>query len=315
MIRLKPRLPTLARLALQLGLWAATAHVANAQAPVLALPASEPNLAEKDGKVLHAYRVTGTPPVVDGQLDDEVWSLAEQISDFVQIEPDNGDPSSERTVVQIAYDNRYLYVAARCYMKDPSRIVPGRGRRDNLPPSDNISISLDPQHDHLTAYVFLANASGGQNDLAWFDDTQANGDYDAVWSAETTITSEGWNVEFRIPFSQMRFTVPAIGPVVWGLQLRRDITRRGEYARWVGTPRGVQGFVSRFGHLIFDTPMAPHGAPNCCRSRSAGSRRRHVPQRATRPEASISASESAPRPRWRPPSTPTSARSNRIQRC
>ena len=234
-----------------------TVVAATAQTPSALLAPSEPNLAEKADKVLRAYRLTGETPVVDGQLDDEAWVRAESVTSFVQIEPDNMEAASERTVVQIAYDDRYLYVAARCYTKDPSLIIPGRGRRDNLPTGDQFSISLDPQHDHLTAYVFQANASGSLGDLAWFDDTQANGDYDAVWSAETVITLEGWDAEFRIPFSQMRFTVPASGPVVWGLNLRRDIPRRGEYDRWVGTPRGAQGFVSRFGHLIFDTPMAP----------------------------------------------------------
>jgi hypothetical protein len=44
--------------------------------------------------------------------------------------------------------------------------------------------------------------------------------------------------------------------VVWGFNVRRDITYNAEIIRWVATPRGAQGFVSRFGHLTFERPPA-----------------------------------------------------------
>src|SRR5438552_1534208 len=130
---------TVATLVLPLGMWAMTVVAATVQMPSPLLAPSEPNLAEKAGKVLHAYRLTAEAPVVDGRLDDEAWLRAESVTDFVQIEPDNMESATERTVVQIAYDDRYLYVAARCYTKDPSLIILGRGRRDNLPTSDQFS--------------------------------------------------------------------------------------------------------------------------------------------------------------------------------
>ena len=72
------------------------------------------------------------------------------------------------------------------------------------------------------------------------------------------MTSEGWTAEFRIPFSQMRFSItPGERQRCWGFNMRRDIVGRAEVDRWVATPRGVNGFVSRFGHLRFATPPAP----------------------------------------------------------
>jgi uncharacterized protein DUF5916 len=220
--------------------------------------AGEPNIPEKAGKELHAYRITGTPPRIDGRLDDEVWTAAASIDDLVQNEPDNMQPPTERTVVQIAYDDRYLYIATRCFMKDPSQITTALGRRDAMPPSDIVRLTFDPRHDHLNAYTFDSNPSGTQSDYLWFDDTRQSQDYDAVWEVRTEITAEGWNAEFRIPFSQMRFHAPAGETAVWGFNVRRDIHRRAEFDRWVPTPRGVQGFVSRFGHLVFpERPAAP----------------------------------------------------------
>jgi hypothetical protein len=217
----------------------------------------EPNVPEKAGKELRAYRIVGSSPRVDGRLDEEVWTRAQAIDDMVQNEPDNMQPPTERTVVRVAYDDRYIYVGVHCYMRDPSQITTGFGRRDALPPSDIIRITFDPRHDHLTAYTFDANPSGTQSDFMWFDDTRQSQDFDAVWEVATEITAEGWNAEFRIPFSQMRFsTPPDEETIVWGFNVRRDIFRRAEFDRWVPTPRGVTGFVSRFGHLVFPEPPA-----------------------------------------------------------
>ncbi len=218
---------------------------------------AEPAVPEKAGKQLHALRITGVVPRIDGQLDDDVWRLAQSIDDLVQNEPDNMMPPTERTVVQVAYDDRSIYVAVHCFMRDPSQIATGLGRRDNVPPSDLIRITFDPRHDHLTAYAFDTNPSGVQSDYTWFDDTRQNSDYDAVWDVRTLITSDGWTAEFRIPFSQMRFSVPPAGGMVWGFGVRRDLYRRGEFDRWVPTPRGAQGFVSRLGHLVFDARLDP----------------------------------------------------------
>jgi hypothetical protein len=225
-----------------------------AQSPVVT---SEPAVPEKTGKELRAFRIRGVAPQIDGRLEDDVWSDAEAIDDFVQEEPDNMTPPTERTVVQIAYDDRYLYIAAHCYTSDAARIRTGLGRRDNFPLSDVIAFGFDPRHDHLNAYMFRVNASGVQADQTYFDDTSSNSDYDSVWEVATQVTARGWDAELRIPFSQMRFNVPPGDRIVWGLQVRREIAVRAEVDRWVPTPRGQQGQVSRYGHLIFDERLTP----------------------------------------------------------
>ncbi len=218
---------------------------------------AEPAAEAKVGKVLRAFRITGSTPQIDGLLDEEVWALADAIDDLIQIEPDNMMPPTERTVVQVAYDDRSLYIAVRSYDREPSEIVTGLGRRDTRPPADHIIISFDPRHDHLTAYVFEVNASGVQRDRTFSDDTRGTLDYNGVWEVATRVTEEGWMAEFEIPFSQMRFEVPPDEEMVWGFEVQRDIYRRGEFARWVGRPRGERGFVSRFGHLVFGDRLSP----------------------------------------------------------
>ena len=219
--------------------------------------AAEPNVPEKAGKDVVAYYVGDTPPRIDGDIDDEIWQKAQAIDDMVQNDPNNMQPPTERTLVKVAYDDRSVYVAVMNFMKDPSQITNALGRRDTFPRSDSIKITFDPRHDHLTAYTFDSNPSGVQGDMMWFDDNRSSTDYDAVWEVRTRVQNDGWSAEFRIPFSQLRFSITPGEPVVWGFNVRRDIVYNAEMIRWVGTPRGAQGFVSRFGHVTFATPPAP----------------------------------------------------------
>ncbi len=238
--------------------------VIGAAFPALAQPSpspggqrGEPVVPEKIGKEIQALYAGDTPPRIDGRLDDEIWLTAQAIEDMVQNDPDNMQPPTERTVVKIAYDNRSVYVAVINYMKDPSKITTALGRRDTFPRSDSIKLTFDPRHDHLTGYTFDSNPHGVQGDMTWFDDSRSSTDYDAVWDVRTQIDQDGWTAEFRIPFSQLRFTITPGEPVVWGFNVRRDIVYNAEMIRWVGTPRGAQGFVSRFGHVTFAQPPAP----------------------------------------------------------
>jgi hypothetical protein len=249
------RLPPVRNILLTLLLLAAAHPVAGqTTSPVR----GEPAVPEKVGKELTAHYVGDTPPRIDGRLDDEGWLAAQAIDDMVQNDPDNMQPPTERTLVKVLYDDRSVYVGVINYMKDVSKITSALGRRDTFPRSDSIKITFDPRHDHLTAYTFDSNPSGVQGDMTWYDDTRSSTDYDAVWEVRTERTAEGWTAEFRIPFSQLRFSITPGEAVVWGFNVRRDIVYNAEVIRWVATPRGAQGFVSRMGHVTFaKAPAAP----------------------------------------------------------
>ena len=220
---------------------------------------AEPAADGKAGKVLRALRVEGTSPRIDGQLDDESWQRAESAEGFIQWEPDNMAPLSERTVVQVAYDDRYVYVAVRCYDREPEGVKGPLSRRDEArgTPTDLISIGFDPRHDHLTGYVFTTNPAGVQNDFFFFNDENTNRDYDAVWEVHTSRDSEGWVAEFRIPFSQMRFNRPAGARRSGDSACGATSIARASSVEWTGRPRGERGNVSRWGHLVFAMPLSP----------------------------------------------------------
>ncbi len=220
---------------------------------------NEPARDYKAGKVIHARRILGTPPQIDGRLTDEIWNGGDAATGFLQRDPDNGKPMTEETRIQVAYDTRYLYIALTCMDASAAGVTTGFGRRDEEPPTDMVNIGLDPRHDHLTGYLFQTNPSSWQGDMSLFDDDSADRDYNSNWEVRSQVVDNGWTAEFRIPFSQMRFTTAPTGGQVWGFDAKREIRRKGEQGFWVARPRGERGDVSRFGHLVFDEPLTPPG--------------------------------------------------------
>jgi hypothetical protein len=247
---------------LTLGLSAASAQNSStvldtaAVSPEFIYEVNEPKRALKEGKVIHAIRVV-TPPTVDGRLGDEAWTLAPAATGFVQRDPDNGQSMTRQTRVQVAYDDRFLYIAVHCEDDSGAVVASGLGRRDEQPPTDMVMIALDPRHDHQTGYAFQTNPSGWQGDLSTSDDDRNDRDYNSVWEVQSTVTDTGWTAEFRIPFSQIRFTASPAPGQVWGFNAQRQIRRLNENGTWVPKPRGERGEVSLFGHLVFAQPIAP----------------------------------------------------------
>ncbi len=95
-------------------------------------------------KAMQAYRIPPEASIkVDGRLDDEVWGSATFSSDFVQREPVEGAPPTERTEVAFAYDGKNLYVGARMYSEDPEAIRAVMTRRDSDGNSERLIVSLD----------------------------------------------------------------------------------------------------------------------------------------------------------------------------
>ncbi len=103
------------------------------------------------------------PPVVDGVLDDEAWFGAPAHTGFIQRDPDQGKPATERTEFRVVYDDEALYIAGICYDSRPDRITPRLARRDEWRERDLFEVSLDPHHDHQTGAFWrtTATSSGG----------------------------------------------------------------------------------------------------------------------------------------------------------
>ncbi len=191
-----------------------------------------------------AARATGTIRL-DGKLDEPAWAAAPVTDAFTQIDPEEGRPGSQRTEVRVLFDDDALYVGVRLHDNGP--ITARLGRRDmNLVDSDWFGVMIDSYHDHRTAFGFDVNPAGVRRDEVKTIDMDDNS-WDPVWDVATSSDSEGWTAEYRIPFSQLRFSGDS--SQTWGVQFERIIGRRREYSVSTFIPKSERGGVPRYGHL------------------------------------------------------------------
>jgi hypothetical protein len=227
------------------------------------LPPEAPAVLARDSRgraTLRAVRVEA-PLRIDGALDEAVYAAVEPITDFIQQDPQEGQPASEPTHMWVLFDDEHLYIAARCSDSQPNRIVANDMRREgrNITQNDNISIIIDTFYDRRNGYEFLVNPIGGMVDNQITDERDINRDWNTVWYARARMDDLGWTVEVAIPFRSLRYR--AAGPQVWGINLRRTIRWKNEFVyispvpRTYG-PRGILRLSSAATLVGFEAPAA-----------------------------------------------------------
>ena len=193
---------------------------------------------------------TAQPPRLDGVLEDAEWANAALIDEFVQQEPAEGDPATERTVVRLMYDAHALYVAVEAYDSIPHAVIATEMRRDSrqLLDEDNFQIILDTFNDKRSGYMFVTSPLGakleqqiaeeGEGGYRRVSSTNANVnlDWDGVWDVSAQRTDEGWVAELAIPMVTMRF--PEADRQVWGINFMRNIRRKNEQVFWAPIEKG-----------------------------------------------------------------------------
>ena len=189
-----------------------------------------------------------SPIRVDGRLDEEGWTAAAAATDFVQGEPIEGAPARHRTEVRVLYDEQALYVGARMYDDSPRAIARQLVRRDEAGQFDFFELSLDPDLDLRTGYVFQVSAAGVQGDSYLFDDVRDDRSWDAVWESAVQVDEQGWTAELRIPLSQIRY-LPSPNPQDWGINFTRRRVASNERSYFSLESRRRHGRVSAFGRL------------------------------------------------------------------
>jgi hypothetical protein len=190
------------------------------------------------------------PIVLDARFEEAAWARATPITEFMQREPREGDPASERTEVRLLYDAQHLYIGIYCYDSDPRAIVATELRRDAEMEGDDIfEVIFDTFHDHRGGYRFRVNPLGTIRDQTVNEEGRViNDNWDERWSAAARIVADGWTAEMAIPFTAVRF--PTGGGVAWGMNMHRTIMRKNEEVFWSGFRRGYTlTRLSGAGHL------------------------------------------------------------------
>lgn len=161
---------------------------------------------ERGRVTLRAVRID-TPLAVDGLLEESVYRNVPAVSDFLQQEPREGEPATEKTEVWVLFDQKNVYVTARCWDSHPERIVANEMRRDNFNIflNDNFAVVLDTFYDRRNGFLFHTNPVGGLFDGYVTDERNTNRDWNTVYESKSRRFSGGWTVEMAIPFKSLRY--------------------------------------------------------------------------------------------------------------
>lgn len=234
------------------------------------------------------YRA-GSPLVVDGKLDEDVWRAAPWSDPFVDIEGERQPPLPTR--VKMLWDEEYFYFAAE--LEEPD-VWGTLAERDSVIFQDNdFEVFIDPDGDTHGYYELEVNALGTVWDLMLVQPYRDGGPAIHAWDiaglrvgvdVRGTINrpgdrDEGWTVEIAIPWKVLREaardrTMPRAGDQ-WRVNFSRvqwqvDV-KQGAYAKrldaktgkplpednWVWSPQGAinMHMPERWGFVQFsDAP-------------------------------------------------------------
>jgi hypothetical protein len=261
------RLRRLFTSALVTNLFVLLAGAAGAQSPTIdgPTPPAPPEVITRsaDGQATVRAIKLATPLKVDGVLDEDVYTREKPFGGLIQVAPRYGEAQTERSDVWVLYDDRNVYLVCRCWdSAPPSEWIANELRRDTngLRNNDHIGAMFDTFYDRRSGFGFYTNPLGARADYSVVDEGGSNTDWNPVWTSKTGRFDGGWTVEMAIPLKSIRYR--AGSNQVWGIQLRRSVRRKNEWAYLTPVPQSLAGpqalnRVSAAGTLVgLDLPPA-----------------------------------------------------------
>ena len=206
-------------------------------------PPEAPQVVSRDvsGRVTIRATEIATPLTLDGWLDEAIYTSVYATLDFVQQEPQEGSPATERTDVWVFFDHDRIYFSFRCWESEPDRLIVNEMRRDNgnVYANDHIAFILDTFHDRRNGVEFLVNPIGGRMDGQVTNESLYNGDWNPIWDVAVGEFDGGWTVETAIPFKSLRYRSGA--DQIWGINVRRVNVWKNEHSFLARVPAAMGG--------------------------------------------------------------------------
>jgi hypothetical protein len=172
-------------------------------------------------------------------MNEAIWKRAYRISDFVQVEPYQGERATQQTYLSVLYNDKFLFFGIVCgdtLGKKAVRAVDFK-RDFDFRQHDLINLSLDGFRDARNAMVFATNPYGVQRDLLAFDDTYYDVDWDGLWKVRTSRTDTGWIAEIAIPWQTLRYSASGDSVQEWGFNMYRNRRLTNEISAFSPFPR------------------------------------------------------------------------------
>ena len=197
---------------------------------------------------------------LDGIMDEADWLVAQQTSKFHQIRPYDSSFALLQTEVRITFDDKNIYVFAKCYQPKHLIRISSLKRDFEGGSSDVFTVNLDTFHDRLNGFQFAVSPFNVQREglIVSSDENQSNF-WDNKWNSITKIYDDYWVVEMEIPFKSIRYKISENN--IWGLNFGRNTLKNNEVSTWAPVPRNFRPSSMAYGgDLLWVNPPPVPGA-------------------------------------------------------
>ncbi|MFT7684743.1 MAG: hypothetical protein ACI9FB_000084 [Candidatus Azotimanducaceae bacterium] len=189
--------------------------------------------------------------VIDGVLDEKIWSNLPMKDDMAILEPDTLAKPPWETRSYIFYTKKGLYLGVWAE-QPPETLVSRLSSRDKFIQRDAISITLDPSGKGLYGYWFRVNLGNSLQDGTLLPERQYTNQWDGPWYGASSEHDKGWSAEFFIPWSVMTMPENYSDIREMTYYLSRSVAHKNESWGFPGLPRTNSTFISKLQKISFE---------------------------------------------------------------
>lgn len=201
-----------------------------------------------------------TDVVIDGVLDEPVWTDAARLTGFSRYAPVDGGAADRTTEVLVWYSPSALHFGVRA-TAGADGVQATLADRDRIDADDHVQFFLSTFADGRQAFVFAVNPFGVQMDGSLVEGLRNSGGFgglavgreevdrspDFVFQSRGVVSDTGYVVELRIPFKSLRYQ--SGDEQRWGVHVTRVSPRAGVEESWAPARREGASFLSQAGFL------------------------------------------------------------------
>jgi hypothetical protein len=202
--------------------------------------------------------------LLDGILDEAVWSLADSASDFWQLFPTDSLKAQDITEVKLLYNDTHIYIGATAKSSVGGDFIVSSLRRDySARSNDNVTVLFDTFRDGQNAFLFGVNAYGVQREgLVSERGASINGfnlTWDIKWQSASKKYDDRFVLEIAIPFTSLKYPE---GSQKWGFQSYRYDLQKNERSIWTNVDQNqIPINVGYYGEMVFEEPLKKNRTP------------------------------------------------------
>ena len=198
--------------------------------------------------------------ILDGELNESIWELADVAENFSMILPQDDRKASQFSEVRMAYDDKNIYLAVIFFNNTikGDYVVESYKRDFSFGKNDNFLVAIDPFNNMTTGFAFGLNAYGAQWDGTMYDGRSVDLNWDTKWYSEVAFDEKKWTAEIAIPFKSIRYNDNL---EQWGISFSRLDLKASEKSGWTPVPRQFPSITMAYsGVLEWDNPPPTQGS-------------------------------------------------------